>query len=481
MGGAIHCTWRFVAENVQIDADKCVLLYHGRSESAGSEGWLTFTTEKSRQIYEQTLGVLIEASSSSSRGPVTFGKHPIFMERGCGSRLFDVDGNEYIDWMMAFGALPLGHAHPEIVEAITEAASTGAHFATATAVELEVAEMIQKIVPSAQRVRFANTGTEAVMAAIRLARGVTGRPKILKFEGHYHGWHDDLLVSSNILPAAALGLRTDPVKIPDSSGLNRTALDDTIVVPWIDLAALERAIANYPGQIAAIITEGVMANVGVIPPANGYLQGVQELARANGILFILDETVTGFRIAPGGCQELYKLSPDLTTFGKALGCGLPVAALVGRAEVMDALQWGGVLHYGTHNGSRIGMHAARANLRVLTRDSNAAFRHMWKIADLLHAGLIDLFHKKGKACIVQRAGPMLQWMFTDRPAIRDYREFCQYVDRAAFQKFVVSLFQFGVYASPSAALHSIVTAVHTEQDVELTLEAASKALDAMNE
>jgi glutamate-1-semialdehyde 2,1-aminomutase len=438
---------------------------------------LPFTTEKSKQIYERTVGVLIEASSSSSRGPVTFGKHPIFMDRARGSRIFDVDGNEYIDWMMAFGALPLGHAHPEIVEAITEAATTGAHFATATPVELEVAEMLQKIVPNAERVRFANTGTEAMMAAIRLARGVTGRPKLLKFEGHYHGWHDDLLVSSNVLPPAALGLRTDPVKVPDSSGLNRTALDDTIVVPWNDLDLLRRAIENHPGQIAAIITEGIMANMGVIPPADGYLQGLQKLAKANGILFILDETVTGFRIAPGGCQEHYKLSPDLVTFGKALGCGLPVAALVGRAEVMDALQWGGVLHYGTHNGSRIGMHAARANLRVLTRDNNASFRHTWRIADRLRKGLSDVFQKKGKKMVIQNVGPMFQMMFTDRPVIRDYRDFCQYVDRAAFQKFVLSLFQFGVYASPSAALHSIVTLAHTDQDVDQTLEAAAKALE----
>ena len=348
---------------------------------------MAFSTEKSRQLYERTLGVLIEASSSSSRGPANFGKYPIFMERGRGSRIYDVDGNEYIDWMMAFGALPLGHAHPEIVEAITEAAATGAHFATATPVELEVAEMLQAMVPNAERVRFANTGTEAMMAAIRLARGVTGRPKILKFEGHYHGWHDDLLVSSNVMPPSALGLRSDPVKIPDSSGLNRSALDDTIVVPWNDLQALQRAVENHPGQIAAIISEGIMANMGVIPPAKGYLQGLQELAQANGILFILDETVTGFRIAPGGCQEYYKLSPDLVTFGKALGCGLPVAALCGRAEVMDALQWGGVLHYGTHNGSRIGMYAARANLRVLTRDNNASFRHTWRIAERLCAGL----------------------------------------------------------------------------------------------
>jgi glutamate-1-semialdehyde 2,1-aminomutase len=438
---------------------------------------MIFSTEKSRQLYESTLGALIEASSSSSRGPANFGKYPIFMERGRGSHIYDVDGNEYIDWMMAFGALPLGHAHPEIVEAITEAASTGAHFATATPVELEVAEMLQSLVRNAERVRFANTGTEAVMAAIRLARGVTGRPKILKFEGHYHGWHDDLLVSSNVLPSSALGLRSDPIKIPDSSGLNRSALDDTIVVPWNDLHILESALANNRGQIAAIITEGVMANMGVIPPAKGYLTGLEEMAREHGIVFILDETVTGFRIAPGGCQEYYKLSPDLVTFGKALGCGLPVAALVGRANVMDALQWGGVLHYGTHNGSRIGMFAARANLRVLTRDNNAAFRHSWRIAEQLCTGLSDLFRQRGRSVLVQRVGPMFQLMFTDQPAIRDYREFCQFVDRAAFQKFVLSLFPFGVYASPSAALHSIVTLAHTDQDVERTLEAATKVLN----
>jgi len=438
---------------------------------------MIFSTEKSRQLYESTLGALIEASSSSSRGPANFGKYPIFMERGRSSHIYDVDGNEYIDWMMAFGALPLGHAHPEIVEAITEAASTGAHFATATPVELEVAEMLQSMVRNAERVRFANTGTEAVMAAIRLARGVTGRPKILKFEGHYHGWHDDLLVSSNVLPSSALGLRSDPVKIPDSSGLNRSALDDTIVVPWNDLHILESALANNRGQIAAIITEGVMANMGVIPPAKGYLTGLEEMAREHGIVFILDETVTGFRIAPGGCQEYYKLSPDLVTFGKALGCGLPVAALVGRANVMDALQWGGVLHYGTHNGSRIGMFAARANLRVLSRDNNAAFRHSWRIAEQLCTGLSDLFRQRGRSVLVQRVGPMFQLMFTDQPAIRDYREFCQFVNRAAFQKFVLSLFPFGVYASPSASLHSIVTLAHTDQDVERTLEAATKVLN----
>ena len=190
--------------------------------------------------------------------------------------------------------------------------------------------------------------------------------------------------------------------------------------------------------------------------------------------------MTGFRIAPGGCQEYYRLSPDLVTFGKALGCGLPVAALAGRAEIMDALQWGGVLHYGTHNGSRIGMYAARANLRVLTRDNNAAFRHTWKIAEQLCSGYRELFRSRGRAILVQNVGPMFQLMFTDRPAIRDYREFCQYVDRSAFQKFVLSLFSFGVYASPSASLHSIVTLAHTEQDVDFTLQAAARVLDSVD-
>jgi glutamate-1-semialdehyde 2,1-aminomutase len=441
---------------------------------------LTFCTKKSEQLYQRTLGVLIEGGSSSSRGPVNYGEYPIFMKRGQGSRLYDVDDNEYIDWMMGFGALPLGHAHPEVTAAIAEAAADGAHFATATQVEIEVAELIQKIVPNAERVRFANTGTEAMMAAIRLARGCTGRPKILKFEGHYHGWYDDVLAGSNVLPVTALGLRSDPIKMADSSGLNRHALDDTIVVPWNDLPLLEQAIGNHPGQIAAIITEGVMANMGVIPPAERYLQGVQKLARQHGILFILDETVTGFRIAPGGCQEFYHLDPDIVTFGKALGCGLPVAAFVGRKDVMAALEWGGVLHYGTHNGSRIGMHAARANLRVLTRDGNAAFRHTWAVADRLHAGLEEMLHRKSKSVIIQRVGPMFQVMFTEQSAIRNYREFCGYVDRSAYREFVHKLFEFGVYTTPSAALHSIVTLAHTDQDVERTVAAVGKALDALS-
>jgi len=318
------------------------------------------------------------------------------------------------------------------------------------------------------------------MAAIRLARGYTGRPKCIKFEGHYHGWDDDFLVNSHPQLPVSLGHPHDPIKIADSSGLNRRALEDTIVLPWNDLPAVERAIETHRGQIAAIITEGIMANMGVIPPEPGYLQALSHLARQHNTLFILDETVTGFRIAAGGCQAYYDLQPDISIFGKALGAGLPVAGFVGRAEIMAALAWGGVLHYGTQNASRVGLYAARASLHELSRDQAAAFQHTWRIGEKLCQGLRDLFAETGTQAIVQNVGPMLQIMFTDRPAIRNYREFCAYVDRAKYQKFALALFNYGVYMTPSSALHSVTSLAHTDEDVTLTLEAARQAIADVN-
>ncbi|MFB0564403.1 MAG: aspartate aminotransferase family protein [Candidatus Aminicenantaceae bacterium] len=434
-------------------------------------------TDKSRDLYNRSLSVLIEGGSSPSRGPANYGKYPLFIDYGKGSCLFDADGNRYIDWMMAYGALPLGHAHPRILEAIHKGASQGTHFATATELEVEVAELIQKIVPSAERVRFANTGTEAAMAAIRLARGYTGKPKFIKFEGHYHGWYDDFLVNAHPHFLTSLGHSKDPVKIAESSGLNRCALNDTIVVPWNDLAAVERAIETHKGQIAAVITEGIMTNMGVIPPEAGYLQGLRDLTRDDDILLILDETVTGFRTAPGGCQEYYGIKPDISTFGKALGAGLPVAAFVGRADIMEALAWGGVLHYGTQNASRVGLHATRASLQELLKDDGAAFRHMWHIAEKLCSGLREIFRETGTKAIIQSVDPMLQIMFTQQEAIHDYRQFCSAVDRVKYQKFALSLFEHGVYMTPSAALHSVATVAHTDEDVTFTLEAVRKVLE----
>jgi len=437
---------------------------------------MPYQTFKSRQLFERALRSLVEGGSSPSRGPANYGGYPLFIERGAGAHVWDADGNKYLDWMMAYGALPLGHAHPKVVEAITEAASGGTLFAAATEIEVEVAEFMRAMVPGAERVRFANTGTEAVMAAIRLARGFTGRPKFIKFEGHYHGWYDDFLVNAHPQPVASLGHPRDPVKIADSSGLNRRALEDTVVVPWNDLDAVERALESNRGQIAAILSEPIMANMGVIPPAQGYLAGLRKLATRHGALLILDETVTGFRIAPGGCQQHYGVTADLATFGKALGAGLPVAAITGRAEVMEGFAWGGVLHYGTQNASRIGLAAAHASLAELQRDSGAAFAHLWRIGEQFAAGLNAAFREIGTRAIAQGVGPMLQILFTDRPAIRDYREFCAWVDRGKYRRLALALFAHGVYMSPSAALHSVGSLAHTEADVAFTVDAVRKVL-----
>ena len=437
---------------------------------------MTFSTEKSRKLFQRSLRVMVEGGSSPSRGPANYGDHPIFIDRAEGARIWDVDGNDYVDWMLAYGALPLGHSHPAVLQAIQEAASQGNHYAAATEVEIEVAELIQRAVPGAERVRFANTGTEATMAAIRLARGFTGRPKFLKFEGHYHGWFDDFLVNSHPQPTVSLGHRHDPIKIADSSGLNRRALEDTVVVPWNDIAAVERAFETWLGQIGAIITEGIMANIGVIPPAPGFLNGLRQLTRDHEALLILDETVTGFRIAPGGCQEHYSVHADIVTFGKGLGAGLPVAAFAGRAEVMEALAWGGVLHYGTQNGSRLGMYAAKANLTELLKDGGAAFQHTWNIGEALCDGLRDLFAETETSAIVQNVGPMLQILFTDQDSITDYRGFCSHVNRDRYRQMTLALFQHGIYMTPSAALHSVASVAHTREHVQQTLEAVRQVL-----
>ena len=437
---------------------------------------MAYSTKKSKSLFERASRVLVEGGSSPSRGPANYGDYPLFLDRSQGAYVFDADNNKYIDWMMAYGGLPLGHAHPKIVNAVGEAMESGALLPAATQIEVEVAELIQEMVPSAGRVRFASTGTEAAMAAIRVARGFTGRPKFIKFEGQYHGWYDDFLVNAHPHPISSLGHRRDPVKIVDSSGLNRRAVEDTIVVPWNDLAALERALENHQGQVAAIITEGIMANMGVIPALPDYLSTVQELARTHGALFILDETVTGFRIAPGGCQQHYQLDPDLSTFGKALGSGLPVAAFVGRSEIMESLSWGGVLHYGTQNASRVGLFAARANLQVLRDNDVNVFQHTWSIGERLHKGLKEAFKETKTSAIVQGVGPMFQILFTEQAEIRDYREFCAFVDRDRYRRFVHALFKHGIYMTPASGLHSVTSLAHSFKDVDDTLSAVREVL-----
>jgi glutamate-1-semialdehyde 2,1-aminomutase len=401
------------------------------------------------------------------------------MDHGKGCRLYDVDGNEYIDLMLAYGALPLGHAHPRIVEVVRKEIEGGSLFATASEVEVEVAEKLATMIPGAERVRFANTGTEAAMAAIRLARGVTGRNKFIKFEGHYHGWYDDFLLSSHPHPITSLGHPRNPVTIPDTSGVPREAFANTIVVPWNDIEAVERAIEAHPGQIAAVITEGIMANMGVIPPAPDYLRDLRELTRRRDTLLILDETVTGFRVAPGGCAELYGIVPDITTFGKALGCGYPVAAISGPADIMDALKWGGVLHYGTQNAPRLGLHIVKTSLDELTRDNDAGFRRLVALGEKLQQGIAAAIESSRVEAIVQGVGPMLQLMFTSEPAIRSYRDYCAHVDATKFKRFAQALIRRGVYVSPAASLHSVTCLAHQEADIEAAVVAIGETLDEM--
>src|SRR5205823_9373501 len=304
-------------------------------------------------------------------------------------------------------------AHPRLVHAAQEAVARSALLATATEIEVEVAERLAHMVPGAERVRFANTGTEACMAALRLVRGVTGRPKVLKFEGHYHGWSDGLSLGSN--PGALDRL--------DSEGVPAAAVGDLVLCPWNDLDAAAAALDAHRGRVAAIVTEPVMANMGVIAPRPGYLEGLRALADEHGALLWLDETVTGFRLAPGGAQERFDVRADLVTFGKALGAGVPVAALAGRADVLDALAGGGILHYGTQNANPALLAVVCESLDML---DHAAFARLDALADRLVAGLREAIRETGAAALVQHVGPMLQVFFLrageeSTTAIRDAR------------------------------------------------------------
>lgn len=435
-------------------------------------------TRNSQALFERGLKVLVEGVSSASRGPATFGEAPRYMSHGAGARLYDVDGNEYIDWMMAFGALPLGHAHPAIVETIVREAARGTHFATALDVEVEVAEILTKLLPHAEKVRFANTGTEAAMAAFRLARGLTGRRKIIKFEGHYHGWWDSVLINTNPMPPTALGHRNAPVRIADSSGMLEESWLDTIVVPWNDFDLLERAMATHGRDAACVVTEGIMANMGVIPPKPGYLNRMQELARKYGALFYLDETVTGFRVAPGGCAELYGLTPDIVTYGKALGGGLPMAAITGRHEIMDGLEWGKVLHFGTHNAGRLALHVTKAMLTELLKDDRQGFKRLAELGIAMAEEIRKAARASNKhKLVVQGVNSMFQIFFTEAEEIADFRDFCAHVDRRKFRDFALRLFDKGIYMSPSATLHSLSSLAHTQADIAATAKAVAEVLD----
>jgi glutamate-1-semialdehyde 2,1-aminomutase len=430
---------------------------------------------RSQQWFERAQHSLVEGVNSPSRGATVFSPGPVVLERGHGSHVWDVDGNEYVDFMMSFGALIHGHAHPKIVDVVSKTIAEGSHFAAATPAESEAAERFRRMVPSAEAVRFTNTGSEATMLALRLARAHTGRTKFLKFEGHYHGWYDPYCINGHGHSIERLGPPQNPTKIPDSEGIPATVFDEVVLAPWNDVAALERIMRVHGRELAAVITEPIMANMGCIPPREGYLAQVRELAHRYGALFILDEVVTGFRYAPGGCQQLYNLQPDLSTFGKALGAGFPIGAVAGPRAILDRMRWSEhmVLHYGTFNGHRLTMNVVAANLDLLSEPE--IHRKLFGIGDAAIAGLRDIFRRRQINAIVQGFGPMFQIYFTERDAIHDYRDYCQFVDTKMYSRFIHRLLDTGIYMTPSNGLHWIISTAHTEADIEALLAAADQA------
>jgi glutamate-1-semialdehyde 2,1-aminomutase len=436
----------------------------------------------SRAWYERAQQSLIEGVNSPSRGAAVYSPGPVVLERGSGSHVWDLDGNEYVDFMMSFGALIQGHAHPKIVEVVSQTMAEGSHFAAATPAESEAAERFCRMVPSEEAVRFTNSGSEATMLALRLARAHTGRTKFLKFEGHYHGWYDPYCLNGHSHPAEQLGPKENPTRFPDSAGIPESVFDDVVLAPWNDAETLEAVLRRNGRELAAIITEPIMANMGCILPRDGYLQRVSDLAHEYGALFILDEVVTGFRYAPGGCQQHYGLKPDLSTFGKALGAGFPVGAVAGPRAILDRMRWGSegmVLHYGTFNGHRLTMRVIAANLDLLAANEGAVYKQIYSVGDAAIAGLRDIFRRRKIAAIVQGFGPMFQIYFTGRDAINDYRDYCQYAETAKYSRFIHGMLDRGIYMTPSNGLHWIISTAHTMKDVEALLSAADEVCAEM--
>jgi glutamate-1-semialdehyde 2,1-aminomutase len=403
--------------------------------------------------------------SSPARSFRAVGMPPLVLERGRGSRVWDADGREFIDYLMAFGPLILGHAHPAVVEAVREALAQGTAFGATTALEVELARLISDALPSVQMVRFVNSGTEATMSAVRLARAYTGRTKVVKFEGCYHGHADGLLAR------AGSGLAT--LALPDSPGVPPSYAQETLVLPYNDLEAVERAFQAHGEAIAAIIVEPVAANMGVVPPEPGFLEGLRRLTRAYGSLLIFDEVVTGFRLCYGGAQTLYGVEPDITCLGKVIGGGLPVGAYGGRREVMSMVApEGPVYQAGTLAGNPLAMAAGIATLRLLQQED--PYDRLDTLASRLEEGLREAIAEAEAPAIVQRVGSMLTIFFTSVP-VRDYAS-ARSCDTHRFARFFARMLEQGFLIPPSQFEAWFLSLAHTQEEVAATIEAAHRAL-----
>lgn len=396
---------------------------------------------------------------------------PLFFERAQGARLWDVDGNEYIDYALGMGPVILGHAIPEVNEAIGQHIAKGQLYAGQHEDEFHLARTICEIVPSAEMVRLSISGSEAVQAALRLARAVTGRDKVVKFEGHYHGWFDSVDVSVHP-DNARMGPRSRPHPVPESLGQSAGAYASIIPLPWNDLDLLTHSLEQNKGEIAAVIMEPIMCNTSVILPQPGFLEGVRELCSRHGIILIFDEVIAGFRVGLGGAGELLRVKPDLTVFAKAMGNGYPISCLVGKREFMEQFARG-VVHAGTYNANRLSCAAALATLNILRRNKGEVYSTMNTIGSALIGGIKKLAEEMALPMHVQGLPSMFHTTFTAQPEIKDYRSYSHcYLDLQA--QFVTLLRQNGINITSRGTW--FLSASHTIRDVEHTLEAVRAVL-----
>ena len=395
------------------------------------------------------------------------GGHPPFVARAEGATLFDADGNRYVDLFGSWGPMILGHAFQPVVAAIHEAAGRGASFGASHAGEANLAELVRRCFPSVEKMRFVSSGTEACMSAIRVARGFTGRDFIIKFEGCYHGHADALLVK------AGSGVAT--LGIPGSAGVPAETAQHTLALPYNNLSAVDAAFAAHPAQIACILVEPVVGNAGTIPPAPGYLAGLRRIATKHGALLIFDEVMTGFRLSLGGAQQLYNITPNLTTLGKILGGGLPCAAFGGRADVMDQLApLGPVYQAGTLSGNPLAMAAGIATLKHLIEHEGLIYPQLERLTQSIAEGVAELAREAGVPLTANRVGSMFTWFFTAGP-VTDFAS-ASASDSEAFARFHRRMMQAGVWLPPSQFEAAFVSTAHGEAELELVLEAARVAL-----